>query len=105
MTSLLLDNLVKFHYDLFARWRTVIDLMRSLREEAGLEPTVSSYNVVVEALAKAGEWTKALDVLAEMKENGVRPTEFTYSRCMAGSPTLTLTLKRLTRYLMHAAVA
>eukprot|EP00903_Cladosiphon_okamuranus_P010313 g9760.t1 len=65
------------------RWRTVIDLMKSLQEEAGLTPTVSSYNVVVEALAKAGEWRKALDVLAEMKENGVRPTEFTYSRCMA----------------------
>eukprot|EP00752_Nemacystus_decipiens_P010113 g9014.t1 len=65
------------------RWRTVIDLMKSLQEEAGLKPTVSSYNVVVEALAKAGEWTKALDVLTEMKENGVRPTEFTYSRCMA----------------------
>lgn len=61
--------------------------MRSLQEEAGLVPTVSSYNVVVEALAKAGEWTKALGVLAEMKENGVRPTEFTYSRCMAGAPT------------------
>lgn len=47
-------------------------------------PTVSSYNVVVEALAKAGEWIKALDVLAEMKRKGVRPSEFTYSRCMAG---------------------
>lgn len=62
----------------------MIDLMGSLQEEAGLVPTVSSYNVVVEALAKAGEWMKALDVLAEMKRNGVRPTEFTYSRCMAG---------------------
>lgn len=67
--------------------------MGSLQEEAGLVPTVSSYNVVVEALAKAGEWRKALDVLAEMKEIGVRPTEFTYSRCMAGLPTLFCTLK------------
>lgn len=54
--------------------------------EAGLVPTVSSYNVVIEALAKAGEWMKALGMLAEMKQEGVRPTEFTYSRCMAGSP-------------------
>lgn len=69
--------------------------MRSLQEEAGLTPTVSSYNVVVEALAKAGDWTKALDVLAEMKENGVRPTEFTYSRCMAGSHFFNCTLKRM----------
>lgn len=71
----------------------MIDLMKSLQEEAGLTPTVSSYNVVVEALAKAGEWTKALDVLAEMKQNGVRPTEFTYSRCMAGPPILINVLK------------
>ncbi|CAM9608691.1 unnamed protein product [Ectocarpus sp. 13 AM-2016] len=65
------------------RWRTVIDLMGSLKEEAGLVPTVSSYNVVIEALAKAGEWMKALEMLAEMKQERVRPTEFTYSRCMA----------------------
>ncbi|CAM9769718.1 unnamed protein product [Scytosiphon promiscuus] len=65
------------------RWRTVIDLMGSLQEEAGLVPTVACYNVVVEALAKAGEWMKALGMLAEMKQIGVRPTEFTYSRCMA----------------------
>lgn len=64
----------------------MIDLMGSLQEEGGLVPTVSSYNVVVEALAKTGEWTKALEILAEMKENGCRPTEFTYSRCMAGEP-------------------
>ncbi len=76
--------LTKLRSTLCARWRTVIDLMGSLQEEAGLVPTVSSYNVVVEALAKAGEWIKALDVLAEMKRNGVRPSEFTYSRCMAG---------------------
>lgn len=62
--------------------------MRSLQEEGGLVPTVSSYNVVVEALAKAGEWVTALEILAEMKENGFRPTEFTYSRCMAGEPTV-----------------
>lgn len=64
-----------------------MDLMGSLQEEGGLVPTVSSYNVVVEALAKAGEWMKALEILAEMKENGLRPTEFTYSHCMAGEPT------------------
>lgn len=58
--------------------------MKSLQEEGGLVPTVSSYNVVVEALAKAGEWMQALKILAEMKEKGIRPTEFTYSRCMAG---------------------
>ena len=75
----------------------MIDLMRSLQEEAGLTPTVSSYNVVVEALAKASEWTKALDVLAEMKRNGVRPTEFTYSRCMAGAPISNCILKRFQR--------
>lgn len=63
----------------------MIDLMGSLQEEAGLVPTVACYNVVVEALAKAGEWMKALGMLAEMKQIGVRPTEFTYSRCMAGS--------------------
>lgn len=68
------------------RWRTVIDLMGSLKEEAGLVPTASSYNVVIEALAKAGEWMKALEMLEEMKQERVRPTEFTYSRCMAGSP-------------------
>lgn len=73
---------------LLPRWRTVTDLMGSLQEEAGLVPTVSSYNVVVEAFAKAGEWKKALETLGKMKDTGVRPTEFTYSRCMAGLSTL-----------------
>lgn len=61
-----------------------MDLLGSMKEEAGLVPTVSSYNVVVEALSKAGEWKRALGALADMKREGVRPTEFTYNRCMAG---------------------
>lgn len=61
-----------------------MDLLGSMKEEARLVPSVSSYNVVVEALAKAGEWQRALGMLAEMKREGVRPTEFTYNRCMTG---------------------
>lgn len=56
----------------------------SMCEESGLIPGVSSYNLVVEALAKAGEWQQALRVLGEMRREGVRPTEFTYNCCMAG---------------------
>lgn len=61
-----------------------MDLLGSMKEEAGIVPSVSTYNVVVEALAKAGEWQRALGMLAEMKRESVRPTEFTYNRCMTG---------------------
>lgn len=64
-----------------------------MKEEAGLVPSVSTYNVVVEALAKAGEWQRALEVLSEMKREGVRPTEFTYNRCMTGTPSVKYALK------------
>lgn len=55
-----------------------------MRDESGLVPGVSSYNIVVEALAKAGEWQQALGVLEKMKREGIRPTEFTYNCCMTG---------------------
>lgn len=63
----------------------MIDLLKSMRDEGGLVPGLSSYNLVVEALAKAGEWKRALGMIEEMKREGVRPTEFTYTRCMAGT--------------------
>lgn len=69
---------------MWLRWQTVVDLHLSMQEEAGLRPSVSSYNVVVESLAKAGEWQRALSMLEEMKRGGIRPTEYTYNRCMAG---------------------
>ena len=47
--------------------------------------SVSAYNVVVEALANAGEWQRSLGALEEMKREGVRPTEFTYTKCMIGA--------------------
>lgn len=71
--------------DVFDRWQTVIDLMRSMREEGGLAPSVKSYNVVMEALSKTGEWKRTLSMLEQMKKEGVRPTEFTYTRCMTGT--------------------
>lgn len=71
----------------------MLDLLGSMKEEAGLVPSVSTYNVVVEALAKAGEWQRALEVLSEMKREGVRPTEFTYNRCMTGTPSVKYALK------------
>lgn len=62
-----------------------MDLILSMRDEGGLVPGVSSYNIVVDSLARAGEWEQALRVLEEMKSIGVRPTEFTYNCCMAGT--------------------
>lgn len=62
-----------------------MDLFQSMRQEASLEPSVSAYNVVVEALARAGEWRRSLEALKEMKREGVRPTEFTYTNCMIGA--------------------
>lgn len=66
----------------------VLTLLKSMREESGVVPTVSCYNVVIDALVKAGEWQRALRVLTNMKREGVRPTEFTYTRCMVGTSTV-----------------
>lgn len=62
-----------------------MDLLGSMRDEAGLTPSVATYNVVVEALAKAGEWQRSLGMLEKMKLEGTRPTEFTYTVCMSGT--------------------
>lgn len=72
-------------YAEFDRWQTVMDLLRSMREEGGLAPSVKSYNVVMEALSNTGEWKRTLGMLEQMKREGVRPTEFTYTRCMKGT--------------------
>ncbi|KAK3270467.1 hypothetical protein CYMTET_21138 [Cymbomonas tetramitiformis] len=48
--------------------------------EAGSEDSVSTFNSLIKACGKGGQWEKALEVFAGMKEAGVKPNGITYGR-------------------------
>ncbi|KAK3262832.1 hypothetical protein CYMTET_28338, partial [Cymbomonas tetramitiformis] len=48
-------------------------------KKAGVEPNVITYNSLISACEKGGQWEKALEVFAGMKKAGVEPNVITYS--------------------------
>lgn len=57
-------------------------LLERLRKDGG-PTTVRLMNAVVDACRKGKQWEKALEMLADMKEHGVTPDDFTYTAAIA----------------------
>ena len=45
----------------------------------GVQPNVINYNLSIKALAKGGQWQRAMELLKSMEAAGVSPDERTYS--------------------------
>lgn len=48
----------------------------------GMKPDVVSYNTVMDACGKAGEYLKALELFALMEDMGVRPDRVSFNTAM-----------------------
>ena len=61
-----------------------LELLRAMEGDS-LRPTVSSYNAVLDACAKASpaHWELALQILPEMRSHGVRPDAISYNCAVA----------------------
>lgn len=62
-----------------------MELLQSMKEDGSLQPKASTYNVIMAALCKAKQWKQALQLLSEMKREGIRPTKYTYTLCIKGT--------------------
>jgi pentatricopeptide repeat protein len=56
--------------------------LRIARDKADLPMNVILYNVTIAAIAKKGMWKDALELLKEMKDDGLQPDKFSYSSAM-----------------------
>eukprot|EP00977_Amphora_coffeiformis_P028152 scaffold34709_cov189-Amphora_coffeaeformis.AAC.1 len=59
-------------------WHAVMDLLREMEGEKGIQATVVTYNAVLDAYAKTGMWKKAMKLLQNMPLQGIQPDARSY---------------------------
>ncbi len=66
------------------RWKQVLQLLRHSMPTNGIQPTVVSYNVAINACSRCGQFEWAKNLLEEMKQAGLTPDGWSYCSAIRG---------------------